>query len=168
MQTALTESDAVILLIDGHSPAREPDRKTVESLYEWFSAQPRLKLPPILGIVTHVDLLPPSLEWSPPYDWKNPDGEKEKQIAESVEYAYEVFGDRLAECVPACLSSQQERRWGIEECVFPALMNLLPDSQTVALLRAFEHQLDADQVKILFRQLRSIGAAVLKEIAEID
>lgn len=166
IRIALQTSDAVLLLVDGHSPAREPDLRTLRDLKAWFTCQPQLRLPPILGLVTHIDLLPPSLEWQPPYDWRRPQREKEKQIAEAIDYTKEVFGDLLANCVPLCLASDSSRQWGLSEEVLPALIRLLQDAQSVATLRAFETRLDSNKMKAILRQLRSLGSSVVAEFTK--
>lgn len=71
IRQALREAHVVLLVMDAHSPAREADRKTLTDLEGWYAGQPSLKPPPMLGVLTHVDLLKPALEWSPPYDWRN-------------------------------------------------------------------------------------------------
>ncbi len=45
MRTALQESNAVLVVMDAHSPAREADRRTIRELEEWYHSQPQLKPP---------------------------------------------------------------------------------------------------------------------------
>ena len=46
IRTALQESNAVLVVMDAHSPAREADRRTIHELKEWYQSNPRFKPPP--------------------------------------------------------------------------------------------------------------------------
>src|SRR5262249_26245415 len=55
-----------------------------------------------LAVLTHIDLLSPAMEWSPPYDWQSPKRPKEVQMREAVAAAREQLGDLVAGGVPPC------------------------------------------------------------------
>ncbi len=160
--TALRDSNVVLLVMDAHSPAREADRRTLRDLETWYTNQPRLKPPPMLGVLTHVDLLRPVLEWSPPYDWREPRNAKERSMLEAVEYARELFGQSLVDILPVCADQNPDRAWGVLEELVPALTISLPDAQSAALLRAFEQELDRDRLKIVLQQVRRFGSDLWK------
>ena len=162
IRSALQQSNGVLVVMDAHSPAREADRRTIDELAAWYAAQPQLKPPPMLGVLTHVDLLRPTLEWSPPYDWRKPTSAKESSIHDAVGYVRELFGGVLVEVIPICSDTQRERTWGILEEVFPALTLILSEAQSVALLRAFERELQHDRFKTLLRQIQRFGSGVLE------
>jgi predicted GTPase len=162
IQAALRESNCLLLVMDAHSPARDADVRALRELEEWYSSQPRLKAPPVIGVLTHVDLLQPTLEWTPPYDWRQPAKPKEKSIHNAAEYVKGLFGASLATIVPVCTSSRKERAWGVVEELMPSLVPLLSDAQSVALLRAFEKELDRDRMKLLLRQLKRSGSDLLR------
>lgn len=160
IRKALRESDAVLVVMDAHSPAREADRRTIAELDTWYKSQPRLKPPPMLGVLTHVDLLKPTLEWAPPYNWREPTRPKEHSIRNSVDYVTEVLGESLTALIPVC--SDAGRLWGIVEDLVPALMAILDDAQSVALLRAFELELDRGRMRILLQQLKRSGRDLVR------
>jgi predicted GTPase len=162
IQAALRDSNCVLLVMDAHSPARDADVRTLRELEEWYASQPRLKMPPVLGVMTHIDLLQPSLEWTPPYDWRTPGKPKEHSIHNAIRYVTELFGASLAGVVPVCTSARKERVWGVVEELMPAMMLQLSDAQSVALLRAFEKELDRDRMKLLLRQLKRSGSDLLR------
>ena len=161
IRSALQQSNAVLLVMDAHSPAREADRRTIDELKEWYAAKPRLKPPPMVGVLTHVDLLRPILEWSPPYDWRQPTRAKEESIRDAVGYVRELFNGALVEIAPVCSDTNRDRAWGVIEEVFPALTLILSDAQSVALLRGFERELDHDRFKTLLRQIQRCGSGLL-------
>ena len=162
IQTALRDANCVLVVMDAHSPARDADVKAVRELEQWYKSQPRLKTPPIMGVLTHIDLLRPTLEWSPPYDWRNPTRPKETSIHDAVEYVQGLFGQSLVTVVPVCSSADKDRAWGVVEELTPAMAGVLKEAHSVALLRAFEKSLDQDRMKQLLKQLRRSGSEILK------
>jgi predicted GTPase len=162
IRLALTQASGVLLVMDAHSPAREVDRRTLDELQKWYATQPRLKPPSVVGVLTHVDLLPPALEWSPPYEWRHSTGGKSESIHEAVRYARELFNGALVEVVPACTDGRGERAWGVLEEIVPALTLMLNEAQSVALVRAFEGELQQDRFKTLLRQLQRCGSGILQ------
>jgi uncharacterized protein len=162
IRSALREANAVVVVMDAHSPAREADLRTVRNLETWYANEPRLKPPRMLGVLTHVDLLRPTLEWSPPYDWREPTRPKEQSIHDAVEYVRNLFGASLADVVPACGDLERNRAWGILEEVIPALTGILDDARSTALLRAFEQDLDRDHLKTLLKQIQRSGREIVR------
>jgi uncharacterized protein len=162
IREALLEAHAVLVVMDAHSPAREADRRTLRDLEVWYESQPQLKPAPMLGVVTHVDLLRPVLEWSPPYEWREPVRPKEHAIHDAVSYVRELFGGSLATVVPVCSDLGRERAWGILEEVVPALISILNEAQSGALLRAYEQDLDRDRVKTLLKQIQRFGTELVR------
>ena len=63
-QNAAQQSDLLLFIGHARNPARQADREILQALQRWFAARPHLKRPPILGVLTHIDLLSPVLEWS--------------------------------------------------------------------------------------------------------
>jgi uncharacterized protein len=162
IRTALQESNAVLVVMDAHSPAREADRRTIREVEEWYHSQPQLKPPPLLGILTHVDLLRPVLEWSPPYNWREPTRPKEQSIDEAIRYVDQLFTGSLVGLVPVCADAARQRTWGILEELIPALTGILNDAQSAALLQTFERDLNRDQLKTLLNQVGRLGSDLFR------
>ena len=162
IQSALRESNCVLVVMDAHSPARDADVRAIRDLELWYKSQPRLKLPPMIGVLTHIDLLRPTLEWSPPYNWRSPAKPKEQSIHDAIEYVKGLFGQSLATLIPVCTAAAEERAWGVTEELLPAMMERLDDTRSVALLRAFEKDLDRDRLKRVLQQLRRSGSDLVR------
>lgn len=162
IQAALREANCALVVMDAHSPARDADLRTVRDLELWYATQPRLKLPPIVGVLSHVDLLRPTLEWAPPYNWREPARPKEQSIHDALEYVRGLFGSSLAAIVPVCTASNKDRHWGVLEELLPAMTGLLSDAQSVALLRAFEKELDRGRLKTVLAQIGRSGGELLR------
>jgi predicted GTPase len=162
IREALLESHAVLFVMDAHSPAREADRRTLRDVETWYQSQPQLKPAPKIGVVTHVDLLRPVMEWSPPYEWREPVRPKAHSIRDAVEYVRGLFGASLATVIPVCSDLERQRAWGILEELMPALISILGEAQSGALLRAYEQDLDRDRVKTLLKQLQRFGTDLVR------
>lgn len=112
-------------------------------------------------MLTHIDLLSPSLEWAPPYDWKNPTRVKEQQIADAVAAVYEQLGGLLDGVVPVCTASGKV--YGIEEWLLPTFTGLLDQAHAVAFLRCIKAEVDTGKARKVFHQLLAVfkGASQL-------
>jgi predicted GTPase len=115
-------------------------------------------MPPVIGVVTHIDLLTPAMEWAPPYDWLHPMRTKEQQIRESVRVVHDQFGDRLAAVMPVCTSAGKV--YGIEEWLLPAVVERLGEARSVALLRCLRAEADKNKVRRVFSQLLDAAKAI--------
>jgi predicted GTPase len=161
-QEAARRSDLLLLVMQARNPARQADLEVLQALRAWFDGQPDLKRPPILGVVTHIDMLTPAMEWAPPYDWQHPKRTKEQQIAQALEVVREQLGQYLAGVVPVCTAEGKVH--GIEEWLLPAIAELLDQAHAVALLRCLRAEADTGKVRKVFEQLLSAGKEVLKAI----
>src|SRR5438876_7560396 len=72
-EEAARQSDLLLLVLHARNPARQADLTMLRSLKQWFASRIDLKMPPILGVMTHIDLLSPAMEWAPPYNWTKPE-----------------------------------------------------------------------------------------------
>lgn len=124
-----SEADMIIYLARATQPARGPDQQLYEALSKAFDARPNRRLPPVLLALTHVDLLPPRNEWSPPYDLTSGDG-KASMINQALLSSLDQIGlPAQTPAVPVCLSADREQ-YNVD-AVAASLM-LLQDSATLA------------------------------------
>jgi predicted GTPase len=145
------QADLVLLVLHARNPARQADVKLLGDLRDWFAAHPELKQPPLLAVVTHIDLLSPALQWSPPYDWRQPTRPKEENIQQALTAVWEQVGDYAAGVVPVCTAPGKV--YGIEEWLMPAVAEQLDEAHGVALLRCLRAEIDEDKVRKVFHQL---------------
>jgi hypothetical protein len=154
-------SDLLFLVLHARNPARSADVKMLDGLRQWFADRPELKCPPILAVVTHIDLLSPSLEWAPPYNWLQPTRPKEVNIRDALAAVREQLGECIVGVIPVCAAAGKE--FGIDEAVLPAVAEWLDEVRGVALLRVLKAEADRGKVRKVFRQLAATG----KEAARI-
>ncbi len=163
-QESARQSDLLLLVLHCNNPARQADLDMLQALKTWFVAKPDLRRPPILAVVTHVDLVSPRLEWAPPYNWEKPTRPKEKNIHEALATVREQLGEHLAGVVPVCLVPGKV--WGVEEYLLPAIAAQLDDAHGVALLRCLKAEKDTGKVRKVFQQLLSTGVEVARIVWE--
>jgi predicted GTPase len=154
-------ADLLLLVIQATNPARQADVEFWRRLREWFTERPHLKLPPTILVMTHIDLLSPALEWSPPYDWRDPKRSKERSIAEAAAYAIEQLGNGISAVAPVCTAP--DKVVGVHEELLPALVQLLGEARAVAFLRCLHAEADERMVRKVFDQLFAAGKALLQE-----
>lgn len=97
---------------------RELDRMAVDGIRRHFLRDGRRQIPPILVVLSHIDLLHPSYQWTPPYLDRDPQDTRSKTLAirQSVEEmaallripAMDVIPMRLD---PPELACNEERFW---------------------------------------------------------
>jgi predicted GTPase len=161
-QEAAQQSDLLLLVLHARNPARQADLAMLQGLRAWYAARPDLRMPPIVAVVTHIDLLSPALEWSPPYDWQNPQQTKEKQIAAALDAVREQLGEYLKVIVPVCTTPGKE--FGIEEGLLPAVAELLDEGHAVGLLRCIRAEINADRVRKVIQQLKGVARLLWQNI----
>src|SRR5262249_54713275 len=142
------------------NPARQADLEMLRGLRRWFESRPDLKRPPLLGVLTHIDLLSPAMEWAPPYDWQKPQRPKEQQIQQAVAAVRDQLGDYLVGMVPLCTAAGKV--YGVEEWFLPTLTELLDEAHAVALLRCLRAEVDMGKVRKVFQQLWAVGQEAVK------
>jgi hypothetical protein len=159
-EEALQQSDLGLLVLHARDPARKPDLELLQRLETWFQSRPSLKMPPLLGVLTHVDLLSPALEWSPPYDWLHPRRAKETSIHDAVAATQEQLGQHLVGVVPVCAA--EGKIYGVHEWLLPGIVELLGEARAVAMLRVLEAEADVGKIRKVFSQLLQAGKGILR------
>jgi small GTP-binding protein len=160
IQEAVRGTDVILLVLHVRNPARQADLELLQDLHRFFDEHPDVHRPPVLAVVTHIDLLSPAMEWSPPYDWRHPRRPKEQQIHEAVAAVGEQLGAWLVGVVPVCTASGKTH--GIQEWLLPALVGLLDQAHAVALLRCLKAEADAGKIRKVCHQLLAVGKELVK------
>jgi predicted GTPase len=154
-EEAARQSDLLLLVLHARNPARQADLEMLQKLRAWFATRPDLRMPPVLGILTHIDLLSPAMEWAPPYDWAQPTRPKEQQVHEAWAALKEQLGEYLVGIVPLC--TQAGKVYGLEEWLLPTLAELLDEAHAVALLRCLRAEANTGKIRRTLHQLLEVG-----------
>lgn len=162
MHEALRNADLILLVMNAASPARRADAKLLDEFTAWLQANVRRKLPPVLGVLTHIDRLRPTFDWTPPYQWEKPSRPKEHSIAGTVAYTRGQFDPPLNAVVPVCTDGDGQRMWGVYEQLLPAMLLVLGDARGCAVLRTLHAELDRERIQLLFQQLGHACSTLLR------
>ncbi|HKI36846.1 MAG TPA: GTPase [Gemmataceae bacterium] len=152
---AAQHSDLLLLVLHARNPARQADLSMLQRLSVWFAARPDLKMPRVLAVLTHIDLLSPAMDWSPPYNWEQPQRPKEISIDAATAAVREQLGPYLVGVVPLCVAPGKV--YGVEEWLLPALADQLDEAHAVGLLRVLRLEFDVEKVRKVFRQMKSVA-----------
>lgn len=125
------QADAVLLVVKAVGAARDPEIRLLDRLREsWRKGEVP---PPLLGLLSAVDMVVPPLEWNPPYDPEKGIGRKEQSMRASLEAARKCFGERVGEWrLTGCRDGSW---WGLSEGVVPWLNASLERARGVGLAR---------------------------------
>src|SRR5258708_6333923 len=61
---AAQQADLLLLVLHARNPARQADLDMPRDLGSWFERKPERKMPAVLAVMTHIDLLSPAMEWA--------------------------------------------------------------------------------------------------------
>jgi hypothetical protein len=158
-EQAARAADVLLLVLHARTPARQADVQMLDRLRAWFRDRPDLRMPPLVVVLTHIDLLSPTLEWAPPYDWHAPTRPKEQSIAAAVAATAEQLGGGVP-VVPVCAA--EGKAFNVVEELVPAILTRLDEAHGVALLRCLRDEADRGQVRKVIRQLAAAGTEVAR------
>ncbi|MDZ4850251.1 MAG: GTPase domain-containing protein [Pirellulaceae bacterium] len=160
IESAAEAADIILLVLAANSPARDADLQTVHALATHYRERRHLKPPPIIAVLTHIDLLRPVREWSPPYNWRDPRSLKEQSIANAVAYMKELFGENIAGFACVYTGQIDVDDNSVADEIVPQLLRSLDQGHSAAILKAFYQQLNRKK----FQQLASQVVGLLKSV----
>ncbi len=132
-------ADLVLLVTPALDPALVMDCSFVKALRGTEEGASRSV--PVITVVTQVDRVRPAREWQPPYDWRQGDRPKEKNIREAVSYRQEVLGEQVTEILPLVTWNGDRAPWGSDALATALLEQVEPAKQER--LARFLQSLDA-------------------------
>ena len=104
---ACRDVDLVIWLTQANNPARAIDVDALGQIRNWFEANPRIKPPPMMMVMTHIDKISPAKEWTPPYDIVRGESAKASHIRQALEQVGKTLGFVGEPMVPVALRSNE-------------------------------------------------------------
>ena len=104
----VARADLVVWVASATQPARDADRRALDAVRAWASAQLARRAPPIVIALTHIDELRPAAEWTPPYDIATPASPKARSIRAAVDSVAKVLGVSVSAMVPVAMPPGRE------------------------------------------------------------
>ena len=151
-------ADLVLWVTATQRPDRQGERATLDRLRALWAGRPDHHPPPLLAAVSHIDLLRPPREWSPPYDIAAPPGTlttKAANIRAAVESAAADLALPPADLIPVCLAPG--RVYNVTDTLWAALLEREAGADRVRLLRCLDERRRTENWTLLKRQLASAG-----------
>lgn len=152
------ESDCIVWVLAAHRPDRALDRAALDSVRAHYAARPEQTMPPVLGVMTHIDRLSPAREWQPPYDVVAPARPKEVAIRAALEAAAADLAMPLEDIVP-CRLEPVERAYNVA-AAWALLAARFEAAQRGRALRALLSARGRDW-KLVLRQAAGAGKILL-------
>lgn len=149
------QADLLLLVLSAVSAAREPDRRLLAQLRDHFATRPTLRPPPVVVVLTHIDVLRPRREWTPPYNIVSLHSTKAQAIRGALQAVSTDLHLPPELIVPVCLLP--ERLYNVEEALVPLLVQVLPDAKRTLLLRSLKTLRRQEEWELLGRQARATG-----------
>jgi len=125
--------DLLIWVAAANRADRQVDLAALEAVRSFFAAHPDRRQPPVLAVATHIDLLRPYQEWSPPYDIATPTTTKATSIREALDQVSGDLGLPIDWVIPVCLADN--RPTYNAELVWARIFDALPAAKSAQLLR---------------------------------
>jgi uncharacterized protein len=158
-------ADLLLFVLSAVNAAREPDRHLLSQLRHHFAAQSAIRPPPVVVVLTHIDVLRPRREWTPPYNIVSPDTAKAHAIRNALQTVAAELQLAPELIVPVCLLP--ESLYNVEEALVPLLIQVLPDAKRVLLLRSLKTLRQQEEWELLGRQARATGRLLLQLSGEV-
>ena len=159
-------SDIVLLTMNALDAARDMDRRVLKRMNEWFGKHPERRRPLIVAVLTHIDLLSPSMEWEPPYEgWQGGEirSPKDQAIHDAVEHVKGLVAPSVTDVIPVCSAGDRSRVYGVEEWLIPAILGRVDDARAVMLLRILHLEVDRTTWWKIFEQTKAASTVALRK-----
>ncbi len=176
LEIELMKCDLIIMVCSATTAARAPDQQLLATLRERFAANMLRSIPPIVVALSHIDQLRPFAEWKPPYDLRDADSIKARNIANVVATLESDLSVEAERIVPVCL--RRDAVHNVTESLIPVVLDVLPDVERTKLLRLLREYHDGEfwsQLRsqaynsgLLFRNTAArVAAPMLKEVLKL-
>ena len=176
LETELMKCDLIIMVCSATTAARAPDQQLLAALRERFAANMLRSIPPIVVALSHVDQLRPFAEWNPPYDLRDADSIKARNIASVVATLESDLSVEAERIVPVCL--RLDAVHNVTESLIPVVLDVLPNAERTKLLRLLREYHDGEfwsqlcsqaynSGRLLRNTAAHVAAPLLKEVLKL-
>jgi predicted GTPase len=164
----LDQTDLLLLVCAAQTAARQADYRFLQDFQQHFLAQVQRKLPVIIVVVSHIDLLSPRREWLPPYDIEAPVGLKAKNIQAALEaIAADLALPANTAMVPVSLGDNEGMGPYNVESLLLAMGQQLDEAHQARLLRCLKAGQGREKWPQLWRQVGSSGRWLLRKAGRV-
>ena len=160
-QTQLNEElercDLVIVVSSATTAAREADRELLDDARLRLQRRVRQAMPPMVVALSHIDMLRPTKQWNPPYDFVDGGSTKEQNVRDAMHAVADDLQVPSSRVVPVCL--RPDAVYNVNEALLPLLVEVVPEAERAKLLRVLIENRSEDERESLKRVLVKAGIA---------
>jgi predicted GTPase len=155
MHTAALDADLILWVSPANRPDRQTERHCLDALRIFQATQLNRRLPPMLVVMSHIDLLRPASAWQPPYDLSNQQDVKAISIRAALQTVATDLAVPVEQVIPVCL--KEGRVYNVNDALWAAILHHQDAALRVRLLRCLDAKRRAEDWTLLRRQLISTG-----------
>lgn len=155
LKDAVGKSDLILLVSPANVADRAGEREQLDQIRRWQKELKHRRPPPLLLVLSHIDLLRPVREWQPPYRLDQPDSSKAQSIREATIAAADELNVPLENCVPVCLAPG--RHYNVEDALWASILAHENDAERARFLRCLSHHRKAENWRLLWQQIGNSG-----------
>lgn len=155
MHTAALNADLILWVSAANRPDRQTERHCLDTLRIFLSTQLNRRPPPLLVVMSHIDLLRPASAWQPPYDLSNQQDLKAISIRTALQAVATDLAVPLEQVIPVCL--KEGRIYNINDALWATILHHHDTALRVRLLRCLDEKKRTEDWALLRRQLISAG-----------
>ena len=155
---AADDCDMVLWISSAARAAREADANALAAIRAHFTAKPSRRQPPMLLVLTHIDVLRPFNEWDPPYDLTASTHSKSQSIRGAMEAAGTELGFAADEIVPV-RADIAFAPYNID-AVWAKIIELMPEALRARLLRTLADIKSASAWSTFWSQAANAGRVI--------
>jgi uncharacterized protein len=155
MQAAAENADLILWVSPANRPDRQMERNCLDALRAFQSARVNYHSPPLLVVVSYIDLLRPAIEWKPPYDLENEQSAKGTNIRAAVRAVATDLAVPVDRVIPVCL--MEGKVYNIDDTLWAAILDHQDEALRVRLLRCLDAKKRAEDWVMLRRQMVGAG-----------
>lgn len=158
---AALHCDMILLVISAVNAARDIDQLMLHAINETVSLNPRIKIPPVIVVMTHIDQLRPMREWKPPYNIADPDSLKSDMIRQSIDAIAKDLNINSDQIAAVCLAPGN--LYNVEEGLIPTILQQLDHAKAIRYTRCLRDYHQEDYWRRLWRQSKNAGRFIAKK-----
>lgn len=150
----ISRSDLILMAVSATNAGRDADKKMLQTIRDYFESNGQI-MPPVVAVLTHIDLLRPVREWRPPYDVLQPCSPKAHAIKQMMDFIGQELDLTLDQIAPVNLKPGSE--YNVNEGLLPAIYRQLDQVKQVRYLRSVRAYRKEDQWRKLWKQSKRAG-----------
>lgn len=155
MHAAALDADLILWVSPANRPDRQTERHCLDALRIFQATQLKRRSPPMLVVMSHIDLLRPVGAWQPPYDLNDQQDTKAISIRAALQAVATDLAVPVEQVIPVCL--KEGRVYNVNDTLWAAILNHQDAALRVRLLRCLDAKKRAEDWALLRRQLISTG-----------